>query len=270
MPSPTAFARHYGPWAVVTGASEGIGRAFAQRLAELGVNVVLVARRADLLDALAASLRAAHGIECRVVSADLADRDANRSLIDATAELDVGLLVSAAGFGSGGPFLAADVGSETAMVDVNCTAVLVQSWHYGRRFAQRGRGGVVLMSSLVGFQGAPWAANYAATKAYVQSLAEGLRAEWASRGVDVIASAPGPVASGFARRADMRMARAQSPEIVARRTLEALGRRGTIRPGWLSKLLGWSLGTAPRAWRVAIIGRIMSGMTAHQERPGPR
>lgn len=118
------------------------------------------------------------------------------------------------------------------------------------------------MSSVVAFQGTPMSANYAATKAYVQSLAEALRHELRPSGVDVVASAPGPVASGFAARARLRMAHAATPEVVARATLAALGRRATVRPGGLSKLLGWSLATAPRALRVVIMGRIMGGMAA--------
>jgi short-subunit dehydrogenase len=263
-PRSSAFSERYGPWAVVTGASDGIGRAFAKHLASFGLNLVLVARRKDALSDLAKELNAAHGVECRVIPADLSDLDASRRLDESTADLDVGLLVAAAGFGSSGPLLAADLRAQTGMVDVNCTAVLAQCWYFGRRFTQRGKGGVVLMSSLLAFQGTPLAANYAATKAYVQSLAEGLQREWSGRGVDVIASAPGPIASGFAARANMRMAKALLPDVVAQRTLAALGRKGTVRPGWLSKLLGWSLATAPRYARVGIMGRIMAGMTAHQ------
>lgn len=264
-----AFVERYGPWAVVTGASDGIGRAFAQQLAAKGLNLVLVARGAERLAALAQQLQAQHGIECRVLPADLSDLKATTRMVESTQDLDVGLLIAAAGFGSGGAFLSARVDVETEMVELNCTSVLLQCWHYGQRFSRRGRGGVVLLSSLLAFHGAPWAANYAATKAYVQSLAEGLRSEWAAHGVDVIACAPGPIATGFQARANMRMAHALAPDIVARQTLIALGRRGTIRPGWLSKLLGWSLATAPRALRVGIMSRIMGGMTAHQERATP-
>jgi uncharacterized protein len=123
------------------------------------------------------------------------------------------------------------------------------------------------MSSLLAFQGTPRAAHYAATKAYVQSLAEGLRVEWAPLGVDVIACAPGPIHSGFAARANMKMAQALPAEVVARVTMQALGRRTTVRPGWLSKLLGWSLAMLPRAAQVRVIGQVMNGMTAHQGRP---
>ncbi len=128
---------------------------------------------------------------------------------------------------------------------------------------------LVLMSSLLAFHGVPWAANYAATKAYVQSLAEGLRVELAPLGVDVIASAPGPIASGFAQRADLHMAQTLEPDVVARVTLTALGRKGTVRPGWLSKLLGWSLAALPRWGQVMVITPIMKGMTAHQGRGRP-
>jgi len=128
----------------------------------------------------------------------------------------------------------------------------------------RGHGGIVLMSSLLAFQGTPGSAHYAATKAYVQSLAEGLREELRPLGVAVVASAPGPIATGFAARANMRMSMSLGPRVVAAQTLAALGRKTTVRPGWLSKLLGWSLATAPRGLKVKIIGRVMAGMTAHQ------
>ena len=254
----------YGPWAVVTGASDGIGRAFAHHLAAEGLHLVLVARREPALAALAGGLQQAHGVQCRVLPADLSDLEAVHRLAEATADLDVGLLVAAAGFGTSGLFLDGDLGVETAMVDLNCTAVAALAWHFGPRLVQRGRGGMVFLSSLVAFHGTAHAANYAATKAYVQTLAEGLRAEWAGQGVDVIASAPGPIRSGFAERAGMQMAQAMPAEVVARVTMQALGRLTTVRPGWLSKLLGWSLAVLPRWAQIRIMSQVMKGMTAHR------
>lgn len=262
--NPTDYARRYGPWAVVTGASEGIGRALATELARRGLHLVLVARREPLLQALAADLRRDHGIECRVVAADMADADTLRQLADSTHALDIGLLVAAAGFGTSGALADAELDNELNMVDVNCRAVLGLSWHFARRFKARGRGGLVLLSSLVAFQGVPRAANYAATKAYIQTLAEGLRMELQAHGVDVLASAPGPIASGFAQRADMRMSASLQPEVVARASLGALGRSTTVRPGWLSKALGWSLALLPRWAMVQVMAQVMKGMTAHQ------
>jgi len=137
------------------------------------------------------------------------------------------------------------------------------SLHFGRRFAQRGRGGLILFGSLVGYQGAPRAGHYAATKAYVQTLAEALHVELAPKGVAVLSSAPGPVRPGFASRARMHMGAAETPEIVAQATLNALGMRMTATPGILSKILTGSLMVAPRSLRVRIMGRIMGGMTKH-------
>ena len=268
--APSRLLRHYGPWALVTGASDGIGQAFARHLAAEGLHLVLVARRGAALEALASELRQAHGVQCRVLAMDLSALAAIRQLAEATADLDLGLLVAVAGFGTSGPLLDAELSGEINMVDLNCRAVMAQAWHFGQRLARRRRGGLVLMSSLLAFQGTPRAAHYAATKAYVQTLAEGLRVEWAPLGLDVIASAPGPIRSGFEARANMQMAQALPPEVVARVTMQALGRRTTVRPGWLSKLLGWSLATLPRWGRVRVITQVMKGMTAHQESAAER
>ncbi len=249
-----------GPWALVTGASDGIGRAFAIEAAAAGLNLVLVSRRSAPLEELAFDLQRRHAVRCQVVPLDLGSPEALSRLAAATADLEIGLLVAAAGFGSAGPLLAQCAQDEADMVAVNCSAVLAQCRHFGARMVQRRRGGVVLLSSVLAFHGTPWSANYAATKAYVQSLAEGLHVEWTRQGVDVIACAPGPVASAFAQRAGLTMGRTVAPAVVARQTLAALGRQGTVRPGALSKLLGWGLATAPRALRVAIMGRIMQGM----------
>lgn len=256
------WRERYGPWAVVTGASDGIGRELARALAAAGLDLVLVARRRPRLEELAAELGQRHDVATRVLAADLGPVEGARTVMAETEDLDVGLLVASAGFGSSGNLVESRLEDELAMVDVNCRALLALSHGFGRRLARRGRGGIVLLSSILAFQGVPRAANYAATKAYVQSLAEGLHAELAPLGVDVLASAPGPTHSGFADRASMRLGLAQSSSSVARATLGALGRRTTVRPGWLSKLLGYPLAALPRWGRSRIVGRVMKGMTA--------
>lgn len=256
--------RHrYGRWAVVTGASDGIGRACAEQLAHAGLDLVLVARRAPALGELAAQLAERHGVACRALALDLAEPAAVEQLLAGTAGLEVGLLIAAAGYGTSGPLIDSDPLVEAGMIDVNCRVPLMLARHFGRRFVAQRRGGIVLFSSLLAFQGVPRAANYAATKAYVQTLAEGLHRELAPHGVDVVASAPGPVHSGFAARANLRMGVALEPRAVARATLKALGRRVTVRPGWLSWGLEASLAPLPRALRVRILALVMAGMTAH-------
>lgn len=224
---------------------------------------MLAARNTDALNQLAGELATARGIGCRVVTVDLACETGVGPLSLATSELDVGLFVASAGFGTSGPFLDSDLDVELEMLNVNCRSLTALSWHFGRRLAERGRGGMILMSSIVGFQGMPNAAHYAATKAYVQVLSEAIAEEMSARGVDVLAAAPGPVHSGFADRAKMRMGTALNAAEVAGPILEALGRQRTVLPGFLSKLLVYSLVALPRRARIRIMGRVMAGMTKH-------
>lgn len=263
-PHTNGFTDAYGPWALITGASSGIGLDIAREAARRGLDVVLVARRQERLEELAAELRDEHGVRTRVISADLADASAVTGVIRSAEDLDIGSLVANAGYATTGPFTQADIEAELDMLRVNAEAVLRLTHAFGRRFVERGRGGIVLLSSIVAFQGVPGTAHYAATKAYVQSLAEGLHAELAPHGVDVLASAPGPVKSGFAERADMRVGQAVDTGTVARETLDALGRRRLVRPGRLSKVLGGGLSLAPRGLRTRILGRVIAGFTEHQ------
>ena len=130
------FKRQYGPWAVITGASDGIGYAFAQQLAEIGLNLVLVARRGDRLNELAAVLMQQHKIETLVLPADLSTPDGLAEVDNTTAKLDVGLLVASAGYGTSGPLLQANLEHERNMLEVNCFAVLHQSVMFSRRFSR--------------------------------------------------------------------------------------------------------------------------------------
>lgn len=251
----------YGEWAVITGASSGIGREIARQLAAAKLNVLLVARRAAELEQLRAELAAQHQIEARALPLDLAHPEAPAQVFAAAEPHNTGLLVNAAGFGLGGPFLDNPLAEESSMIDVNCRALMELTHRFGARFAAQRRGGIILFSSIVAFQGVPRSANYAATKAYVQSLGEALAVELAPHGVDVLISKPGPTHSGFAARAGMTLGQAESPATVAQATLAALGRRSSVTPGFLSKFLLSSLSTAPRPLRVQIMKAIMRSMT---------
>lgn len=259
-PAQQRFRTRFGPAAVITGASSGIGLDFARTLARAGFDLVLIASRPEPLNAAAREV-AALGVDVRTLAIDLRQPGSTDRLIAATADLEVGLLVCSAGVGTSGPLIDNPVAAELAMLDLNCRSVLETTWHFARRFAAQRRGGIVLLSSLVAFQGVPRAANYSATKAYIQSLAEGLRVELAPAGVSVIACAPGPISTAFADRAGMTMGKAQSPAGIARATLAALGKRSTTRPGALTKLLSWSLATLPRWARVLVMTQVMKGMT---------
>lgn len=137
----------------------------------------------------------------------------------------MGLAILAAGFGTSGPFADAASADELEMIAVNVSAVAQLAQSFAARMAAQRRGGIVLFGSILGWQGVPGQANYAATKAYVQSLAEGLHRELKPRGVDVLSVAPGPVHTGFAARAGLTMTSAAAPEVVAGAIWSSLGRR---------------------------------------------
>ncbi len=256
----SALKRRFGPTAPITGASDGIGRAFAVQLAEQGFDLILVARRGEVLREIALDLGTRFGGDVCVLAMDLSDPTSVPDLLSLTENAPVSLVVAAAGFGSIGPFLDQNLASQINMVDLNCRSVVELSYGFGGRMAAEKRGGIVLFSSLLGFNGAPLSATYAATKGLVQSFAEAIAAEMRPNGVSVLSVAPGPVGTGFAARAGMQMGQAATPEMVARSALAALGRRITVRPGFLAKVLGWSLAVLPRWGRVRVMGVIMKGM----------
>jgi uncharacterized protein len=258
------FLKRYGQWAIVTGATNGIGREFAIQLAELGFNMVLVARRRYLLEELAHQLTQQHRIECMILDIDLSQTTATSEIVSQIQELDLGLLVASAGFGSAGNTIQGNINQELKMIDVNCRSLFELSHACGKRFSIQKRGGIILMSSLLAFQGAAGSANYAATKAYVQTLAEGMYHELKLVGVDVLAVAPGPVETGFAEQANMQFAFALQPRTVVREAISALGRKMTVRPGLMTKFLEFSLSMLLfRYLRVLVMGRVMTGMIKH-------
>lgn len=254
------FQRRYGPWAVVTGASSGIGRELARQCADRGLDVIVVGRDRARLNDTEAVIRTM-GRQARVVVADLGQPEAIAAVADAARDTQVGLLVLAAGFGQAGPFLESDDELQREMVEVNCTSLMAMTHHFAPAMARQGRGAVLMVASMLGFHGTPYAAHYAATKAYVQCFGEALAVELADHGVDVLVSAPGPTATRFGERAGMRLDHAMPPDFVARATLNALGRRTTLLPGALTKFLRGALWPLPRGARVRMIGRVMKGMT---------
>ncbi len=155
QPAPTDFYGRYGPVALVTGASSGIGKSFAQALAARGMDLVLVARRVNRLETLAAQLRAAHGVQVTVCEVDLGDEDAVHRIMGATSALDVGLVISNAGYGLKGDHAAHDPQAMAAMLLVNCNAPMQLSNGFIPRLRKRGKGGILFVSSVEALMGCP-------------------------------------------------------------------------------------------------------------------
>ena len=257
-----AFADRYGPWAVVAGASEGLGAAFAEALARRGLNLVLLARRAEMLDALAATLRRAHGVEVRPVAADLADASFTERLAAATEGLTVGLGVYNAAYSFVGELLDRPLDDALRVVDVNVRGPLRFVHALAPAMVARGRGGVVLMSSLAGFQGAPRLSAYAASKAFNIVLGESLWAELRPKKVDVLVSCAGAIRTpNYLATGGADAPGTLDPAEVAAQTLAALGRGPMVVPGGVNKLARFVLGRVlSRRGAVAVMARSTVGL----------
>src|SRR5262245_34065449 len=208
-----SFATRYGPWALVAGASEGVGSTFARALAERGVNVVLLARRQAVLDEVAAGIRADTGAETRTLAVDLALEGAMARVVAATAGLEVGMLVYCAGGDANyRPFLAHPVETALAMVQRNCIVPLQMCHHFAAPMVARGRGGIVVFGSGAGFAGAPNMVAYGASKAFDMVMAEALWAELHPRGVDVLGLILGETDTPALRRLRGRLGHDERPD----------------------------------------------------------
>jgi short-subunit dehydrogenase len=186
-----AFRARYGPWALVAGGSMGMGAAYSRQLAQKGLNVVVVAEAPEPLETLAPSLAREYGVETRAVLCDLSEPGMLDVLDAATRDLEIGLVVYNAAHSVVGRFLDVPLDEKLRMLDVNCRGPLLLCHHYGSRMAARRRGGIILVSSLSGFQGHAMVGTYAATKAFDLVLGEALWEELRGHRVDVLAFCPG-------------------------------------------------------------------------------
>jgi short-subunit dehydrogenase len=263
------FLMHYGPWAVVAGASEGLGAAFAQALAERKLNLILIARRKELLEELASYLRNEYNVEIYVLPLDLASPDAAERICQETEALDVGLLIYNAAFSAVGTFLKKTQEDHLKEVDTNVRTPLRLVYHFGARMLAAGQGGIVLMTSLSAFQGSAYISNYSATKAFNLILAEGLWEEWRHDGVDVLACIAGAIrtpnylASGPIRTGRFSDATLEPNEVVTE-TLAALGHQPTVIPGKMNRLSSFVMRRLlSRQAGIRFMGSVLRGMYVH-------
>lgn len=246
-----------GPWAVITGASSGLGEQFARQLAPLGFHLALVARRSERLEALATELRNAHGIQCRVIPLDLASPDADGALDSATKDLDVGLFVNNAGRGYYGTFLKQDRKRLAELIQLNCHAVAMLAHRFGNRLAARGRGAMVIVASVAGYQATPHMALYGATKGFDLLLSEALSCELKGAGVKVIALCPGATDTEFQAAASGVAHAGDDPAAVVRECLRAVGNKTSLITGWINKAQVLSQRFLPRTTVTALGERVL-------------
>ena len=209
------FATKYGPWALVAGASDGVGAAFARGLAERGINVVLLARRQALLDRVAAEIEKHTSASTRTLAIDLADSSAASAIAAATSDLDIGFLVYCAGADPNfKPFLDNPIEAAEAMVQRNCMVPMQLCHHFAPAMVERGRGGIVIFGSGAGLAGGPNMVAYGASKAFDMVFAEALWAELHDKGVDVLGLILGKTDTPALRELEHSRGQISSPDEV--------------------------------------------------------
>lgn len=257
----TRFSDRYGPYALVAGGSDGLGAAFAESLARRGLNLVLLARREDQLTATADRLAGEYGVDVIPIVADMADFEGVKAQLEG---LSIGLLVYDAAYAPIGRFdeVTEDQLAQAAAVNVRSPLLLVKL--LSAPMIERGRGGIVLMSSLAGSQGSPNIAAYAATKAFNTILAEGLWKELKPHGVDVVACLAGAILTPGYRQAEGTKPAPGTLEaaVVAEQALDALGKGPIVIPGTVNKLARFVLmRLLSRRAAIAIMARNTGGLS---------
>jgi short-subunit dehydrogenase len=234
-----SFSARYGPWALITGASRGLGAEFARQCAERGLNTILIATNADLLKAQADSIKKEYGVEVKVIVLDLSREDILKEITPVTDSLEIGLLVNNAGLSKVQPFLDHTLEQLVKQLHVNARAALILAYHFGTKMAERRRGGIIFLSSGSAMYGTAYCANYAGTKAYNLIIGESLWYELGRYGVDVLGfmagstKTPGwdanePKPSRFVKVMDVKPTVAEA--------LNALGKRPSLMPGRSNRL----------------------------------
>ncbi len=254
----------YGPWALVTGASSGLGAEFVNQLAARGVNVVLVARREQQMAALADGVRRNHGVKTRILPTDLTGRDACSHVEKQTSDLEIGLLVNNAGFGLSGAYADLDPDRMVNMTVLNCVVPVLFTSHYLPLMLDRGRGGLIFLASTAAYQATPYLGVYGATKAFNLLMGESLWKEYRTRGIDSLALSPGFTKTEFASVAHMKGAsglREATPGAVVALALKKLGRKPSVIHGLVNRMLNFTGRLVPRRAAIAVTSAMLKGRT---------
>ncbi len=234
QPHHLSLRDRYGEWALVTGASAGIGEAFAHALAREGLSCVLTARRGDRLETLASELEKEHGVATRIVVADLADSAGADAVVDAVSDLEIAFLVNNAGAGYSGRFDKQETERLRRMVQLNCVAPVVLTSRLLPPMRERGRGAIVVVGSIAGRQPLPLSAIYSATKAFDLLFGESISIELRGLGIDVLVLEPGPTTTEFQEVAGAIPHPGEPARDVVRVALDAVGRQPSVISGWFN------------------------------------
>ncbi len=235
------FTESYGPRALVTGASSGIGEEFARQLATRGMHLLLVARRKERLAALAAELSVNHQVDVEVVVADLTRQEGLDAVISKANELDdIGLLINNAGMSVEGYFLKRDLVDHDRHMNLNMRAPMVLTHQVGQQMLRRERGGIIMVSSVSAFFPVPYISQYSAGKSYLLFFGEALHVEMKRKNVAVQVLCPGFTRSEMTAGMEDRFNMLEA-DFVVRKSLDKLGKKMTVVPGWFYALTSKAL-----------------------------
>lgn len=267
------YVEYFGPWALVAGASEGIGAAFAEELASKGLNIVLVARNEDILNELAKKIEKHYGVQVKVIVQDLTADNMLDEITKKTKNLEIGFLIVNAALSPIGLFHNASEELHNKVIDLNCRSPMLLSYYYGKIMKAQGKGGIILISSLAGLQGNPIHTHYSATRGYVINLAEGLWDEMREYGVKVMVCQAGPTKTPNWGRSTPKEPLSVKmiilkPEIVAQQAIKAIKRRRKpyFVPGFLNRMSSWFLQhTFTRKQRIKLMGSVARKMYGEEK-----
>lgn len=235
------FKIKYGPWALVTGASSGIGLELVKQIAEKGLDIILVARRKEKLNSLALEIEKTYKVKTIVIKADLLKDGYLSEIRKITDDKDIGLLVSNAGMMYIGNHFDNTIENELKMIDLNIKVPAVLTHHFVQKMIARKKGGVIYTASMLGFMGTPYATTYAGTKAHEIVKAEGLAYELKPKGIDVLALNPGLTETEMTANNDFSgiPMKLMKPVLVAKSAINALGKQVLVTPGFMNNMMNW-------------------------------
>lgn len=233
------FKERYGSYALITGASSGIGEEFAMQLGAKGLNLVLVARRADRLSKLASKIEQEYKVDVRTVSVDLLSDNYLDQIKNVTDTLEIGLLINNAGMLYIGNHMDNSIRNELRMIDLNIKVPAVLTHHYVEKMIERKKGGIIYTASMLGFMGTPYASTYAGTKAHEIVKSEGLAYELKPMGIDVLTLNPGLTDTEMIANNDFSAMpmKLMKPAPVAKSALDALGKKVLVTPGFMNNMM---------------------------------